>query len=128
MKMYPISVLNSNGKTIKATVVSQQVKKPAIVSSGVPLSVSTGVPPLSVSTNVVTTPKVTVKQEPMDVEEYSQAKGKNDVSETTLGSLKSVLDKRSVNLTTTPMPVLLNTFSGSQASFAFNGHRHFQIM
>lgn len=122
MKMYPISVLNSNGKTIKATVVSQQVKKPAIVSSGVPLSVSTGVPPLSVSTNVVTTPKVTVKQEPMDVEEYSQAKGKNDVSETTLGSLKSVLDKRSVNLTTTPMPVLLNTFSGSQASFAFNGH------
>lgn len=113
MKMYPISVLNSNGKTIKATVVSQQVKKPAIVSSGVPLSVSTGVSPLSVSTNVVTTPKVTVKQEPMDVEEYSQAKGKNDVSETTLGSLKSVLDKRSVNLTTTPMPVLLNTFSGS---------------
>lgn len=118
MKLYPISMLNSNGKTIKATVVSsspaQQVKK----SDTVP----TGVPPLAVSTNLVTTPKVTVKQEPMDIEEYRQAKGKSNVSESTLGSLKSVLDKRSVNITTTPMPVLLNTFSGSQASFAFNGH------
>lgn len=117
MKLIPFTIQRPNGKSINATVVSPSqsgvVKLPS--ASGV-------VAPLPVTTSVVTTSVVAVKQEPMDVEEYSQAKGKNDVSETTLGSLKSILDKRSVGLSSTPMPVLLNTFSGSQARLAFNGH------
>lgn len=118
MKLYPFSMLNTNGKSISATVVTPPTAR-VVNSVSVPSVVA---PPITASTSVVTTSTVAVKQEPMDLEEYTQDKGKNDVSPTTLGSLKSVLDKRSVGVSSSAMPVLLNTFSGSQASLAFNGH------
>ncbi|XP_062595488.1 uncharacterized protein LOC134256839 [Saccostrea cucullata] len=111
LKLIPITMQNINGKPITANI-------PVIKS----INTTRLTPEIPVSSNSVTTTNtVTVKQEPMDTEEYGQTKGKNTVSSTTMGTLKSVLDKRSVIVTTTPMPVLLNSFSGSQASLAFNG-------
>ncbi|XP_061172726.1 uncharacterized protein LOC133182036 [Saccostrea echinata] len=111
VKLFPIAMQNINGKPISANI-------PVIKS----ISATRLTPEIPVSSNsITTTSTVKVKQEPMDTEDYGQAKGKNAVSSTTMGTLKSVLDKRSIVVTTSPMPVLLNSFSGSQASLAFNG-------